>query len=239
MTTLAAFGSGDGAHCGLGDWYPEKEKALAAALKSSKPFDTGWYASKKEIASARIHRDGKDVHVEVSVSDDFDTYGMGRALVFGADPKGLEQVREAIYRAWSEAEENQKDNRSYAGYSVIRWSTEIPKWRKAKNVYPRERRKRYPKKESSWVETYIVNISEMDSPPGDNYHFWGWQSDPMEEHPEFAGALVSRPDQGVRPDPKLGIPKKTQEKFEEHAQSLKTTSLRIGDWEIKAWEDKE
>ena len=58
---LDVFKSGDGAHCGLTDWYADKEAALKAALESSLPFDTDWYASKKEIASARISSDGANV----------------------------------------------------------------------------------------------------------------------------------------------------------------------------------
>lgn len=54
METLDAFKRGDGAHRGLSDWYDEKEAALRAALEAHLPFDTGWYGSKHEIASARI-----------------------------------------------------------------------------------------------------------------------------------------------------------------------------------------
>jgi hypothetical protein len=240
MKTLKAFSSGDGAHCGLSDWYPDKEKALRTALKSGKPFDTGWYGSKKEIASARISsEDGKQVFVEVSVSDDFDTEGGGRSQVFGEFPVDLEQVREAISRAWSEAEENQKENREYAGYSVLHYSTEIPDYLRSPNVYPRETRKRYARKQAQCLDIYLVNVSQWGAktPPGDEYHFWGWQSDPMHEE-EGNGWLTSKPDQGQNPDPVLKIPKEVQEAFEDHAQSLKKTALRIGDWEIKPWDDE-
>ena len=55
MKQLNAFQNGDGAHCGLTDWYPDGHAELEQALKEKIPFDTGWYSSKKEIASARIY----------------------------------------------------------------------------------------------------------------------------------------------------------------------------------------
>lgn len=232
---LKEFQSGDGAHCGLGDLYPDKEAALVKALASGKPFDTGWYSSKKEIASARIFSgDGKTITVEVSVSDDFDTNGMGRKESPGS---GIEEVRETIYKAWDEANDDQKYNRQYRGYSIMHWSTKIKDyvWVRGKMVEKvvKTMKKKYPR----CMETYIVNASDFgaDRPPGDNYMFWGWQSDPMIE--EADGWLKSKPSQGDNPDKKLGIPKKTQEKFEDHANSFKITSLRIGDWEIKPWKD--
>lgn len=146
----------NGAHCGLSDWYPENEKTLLEALKSEEAFDTGWYSSKKEIASARISSDNGDtVLVEVSVSDDFDTEGRGQSLVFGVVPFSLEGVRDAISRAWTEAESNQKDNREYRGYSILRY---------------------YVKRPAVCFDYYLVNCSEYnDRPPGDNYYHWGWQ----------------------------------------------------------------
>lgn len=239
MKTLKAFTSGDGAHCGLADWYPEKEKALASALKSGKPFDTGWYGSKKEIASARIYSDdGKTVMVEVSVSDDFDTSGMGSAMVTCEGKPTLEFVREAIYRAWDEAGDDQKENRQYRGYSVLHYTTEVPKWLRGKNVLPRERRAKYPRKQAQCVDTYLVNVSEFceESPPSDEYHFWGWQSDPCIDG-EMDGTIDFKPDQGSKPDPSLKIPAKVREKLESHAQSCSDKSLRIGDWEIQPWRE--
>ena len=224
-TTLKAFRTGgmDGAHWGLSDWYPEKEKALVRALKSDKPFDTGWYSSKKEIASGRISSVNGTVQVEVSVSDDFDTEGYGSATA----KRDLESVREAIEQAWNEANSNQKDNRVYAGYALIHWSTKIPDWRRSPNVFPQETRKRYGKKQPQCLDYYIVNMGEFDSPPGDNYYHWGWQEDPDDES-EMAGATCN---------PEFGVPRKTIEKFEDFAQSLKSGSLRIGDWELKAWDE--
>jgi hypothetical protein len=157
---LKAFQSGNGAHCGLTDWYPDKEKALKRAIRSGKPFDTGWYGSKKEIASARIYSmDGKTVQVEASVSDDFDTYGNGAAQVFGAAPVSLEQVQQAIYRAWDEAENNQKDNREYAGFSILRKTRRYGCYVGGKPVGKSS-------VGESWVETLILPIGDF---PSDSY----------------------------------------------------------------------
>jgi hypothetical protein len=149
MKTIKAFQTGDGAHCGLTDWYPEKEAALQAAIDSGKPFDTYWYASKKEIATARIECDGKKIIVQASVSDDFDTIGNGESVI--AMPSSLDDIRAAIDRAWNQAEDDLRDNAIYLGYSVIH--------------------------KKSWVETYLTCIGGSDTPGGDNYHYWGWQDD--------------------------------------------------------------
>ena len=77
-TIFSELRNDDGAHGGLSDWYEEHEAALKAALDAHAPFDTGWYSSKKEIASARIRSDdGVRIKVDASVSDDFDTDGRG------------------------------------------------------------------------------------------------------------------------------------------------------------------
>lgn len=228
MKIIEEFQHGDGAHRGLSDWYPNKEAALALALKSKQPFDTRWYGSKHEIASARIHStNGKQIEVEVSVSDDFDTPGNGRTTCDAT----ISAIRKAISKAWSDAEKDQRSNRQYAGYSLIHWSTKIPEYLR-KNAYPRETRKRYRSKQSRCLDYYIVNCSDWcgfnDSPPGDNYHHWGWQSDDNEKSEHW----------GENPDPKFNLSADVQEKLEDFAQSRKKGSLRIGDWEIKSWEDK-
>ena len=204
MKTLKAFASGDGAHCGLADWYPNKEAALRRALKAGRPFDTGWYGSKKEIASARISSaTGKMVDVEVSVSDDFDTDGTGHA----SSQPNIEAVQSAIYSAWNAAQDDQRENRQYAGYSL----------RDLSGDYPR------------CLDYYLVDRSGfcLDRPPGDSYHHWGWQEDPNWDGEEA----------GTKCNPLFKVPAKTIEKFEEFAQSRKSGSLRIGKWEIAAWED--
>lgn len=103
MKQLKAFQHGDGAHCGLSDWYSDGRSELEQALKEGFPFDTGWYSSKKEIASARIRsEDGVRIKIEVSVSDDFDTEGNGYVSI---DEWTLDAVEQAVGKAWMKAEE--------------------------------------------------------------------------------------------------------------------------------------
>lgn len=228
MKVIEEFKRGDGAHCGLSDWYPEKEAALAKALASGKPFDTGWYGSKKEIASARIYSPcGKRVMVDVAVSDDFDTPGLGSS---DAEESTLDAVSAAISRAWDEAEDDQKGNRAYYGYALFHWTTKIPDWRRLPGVFPRETRKRYGRKHAQCLDYFIVPApgwEEMDGPPGDNYFYWGWQNDYHEGDDEASGQRCVEE----------GIPARTVARFEEFARAFSTGSLRIGDWEIRAWED--
>ena len=149
MKHLNAFQDGDGAHCGLSDWYPDGRAELEQALKEKTPFDTGWYSSKKEIASARIFsEDGVKIKVQASVSDDFDTEGRGYASTHDWT---LDAVEQAVGKAWTNAEAERDDNQEYEGFRVGR--------------------------EGRWEETFLVNIGwgENLSPPGDYYHHWGWQ----------------------------------------------------------------
>lgn len=200
MKKLETFTRGDGSHWGLSDWYPENEVALAAVLAEGVPFDTGWYSSKKEIASARIYSlDGKIVRAEASVSDDFDTPGRGSVT---ASEATIAAVAEAVAQAWEDAEIDRDANQTFEGFSILRGG-------------------------ESWVETYLVNIgwSEDLSPPGDNYHWWGWQYDGADDT-----VGVPHPD----------IPVETVQEFEKFANDWafgrsKHHTLRIGDWEIRAW----
>lgn len=150
VTRLAAFASGDGAHCGLTDWYPKQEEALLRALKSGKPFDTGWYSSKKEIASARIYTDYRQpcpgIFVEVSVSDDFDTIGRSGSMVI---ERTLDGISKAISEALEDAEVDRKNNQTYRGYSIHH--------------------------KGNCIDYFLVNCAGMDQPPGDFYQHWGWQ----------------------------------------------------------------
>lgn len=159
----------DGAHCGLTDWYPPLEAAITAALARGKGYawTTGWYGSKKEVASACIGQRDGEITVEVSVSDDFDTDGRGeRTIRF---TKNLDRIREAITAAREEAESDQKGNRTYAGFSVGRGDR--------------------------WEYTLILPAGlgmDWDCPPGDNYHRWGWQDiEDGEDRPEEIPAAVA------------------------------------------------
>lgn len=148
---LEGVKSGDGAHCGLTDRYPEVEDALENALASFDDFTTGWYSSKKAIASCRITRIGELITVEVSVSDDLDSEGLGSVTI---NEPTIESIDKAITEAWERAEADQKANRDYTGYSIIDGT--------------------------SWVETYIQQRNNgwmMDEPPGDSYHQWGFQNE--------------------------------------------------------------
>jgi hypothetical protein len=204
VKTLEAFQHGDGAHCGLSDWYKDGEVELAAALADHAPFDTGWYSSKKEIASARIRsEDGIKIKVEVSVSDDFDTEGLGYA---GTDDWTLDAIASAISKAWDKAEAARDENQEYEGFRIGR--------------------------NGRWEETYLVNIGwgENLSPPGDNYHWWGWQYDGADDT-----VGVPHPD----------IPLETVQAFEKWANNwawgrlpAENNSLQIDDWTITPWRDE-
>ena len=144
--------------------------------------------------------DGKVIRVEVSVSDDFDT--PGRASITASEAT-LEAIAGAVDQAWEDAEADRDANQTFEGFSILR----------------------HP--EDAWVETYLVNTgwSEDLSPPGDNYHCWGWQHDVADD-----SVGVPHPD----------IPVETVTAFEKFANDWafgrsKTHSLRIGDWEIVAW----
>lgn len=202
MKTLEAFQHGDGAHCGLSDWYKDGEAELTDAVASRIPFDTGWYSSKKEIASARIwSEDGAKIKVEVSVSDDFDTEGLGYA---STDDWTLDAIASAISKAWEKAETARDEGQEYEGFRIGR--------------------------NGRWEETYLVNIgwSEAVFPPGDNYHWWGWQHDETENN------------EGI---PNPDIPLETVQSFEKWANNwafgrTDEKSLTIGEWTITPWRDE-
>ena len=201
MKKLKAFQQGDGAHCGLSDWYDDGETELKAALDAHEPFDTGWYSSKKEIASARIRsEDGVTIDVEVFVSDDFDTEGRG---CVSTQAWTLSHVADAIGIAWADADEDQKGNAPYVGFSLM--------------------------KDGQCIEYYLLSDGTYDLPPGDCYHWWGWQHD---EDSSWHG-------QGV-PPPDLPLPAAAA--FENWAKrwmygGTKETSCVIGAWSLQPWED--
>ena len=163
MKKLKSFQQGNGAHCGLSDWYDDGEAELRAALDAGQPFDTGWYSSKKEIASARIwSEDGVTIDVEVWVSDDFDTEGRG---CVSTQAWTLSHVADAIGIAWADADEDQKDNAPYVGFSLM--------------------------KDGQCIEYYLLSDGTYDLPPGDYYYWWGWQHD---EDSSWHGQGVPPPD---------------------------------------------
>lgn len=160
----------DGSHCGLSDWYPEIEKGIKKALCLGRDavWTTGWYSSKKAIACACItHVDG-EILVEVSVSDDLDSEGSGEVII--RHTRSLDKVCEAIDKAWSLAEENQKDNQNYQGFSVLHKHRVYSMYAGGKPVGK-------GKMELSWVETYLLPTDESDFPPGDAYYKWYWQGE--------------------------------------------------------------
>lgn len=201
MFKLDAFQRGDGAHWGLSDWYEDGEAELKSALDAHVPFDTGWYCSKKEIASARIwSEDGIKIKVEVSVSDDFDTLGGGYA---STNEWTIADIQDCISNAWDQAESDRNENQEYEGFRVGR--------------------------AERWEDTYLVSIGwgENLSPPGDNYHWWGWQYDCADDtvgvpHPDIPVEIVQVLEQWAN-DWAFG---RTEEK-----------SLTVGEWTITPWRD--
>lgn len=147
----------DHAHWGPGDWYEDAKAAILTGLQRQEPWTTGWYGVKKEIQSARIsHLGGGEYLVEVSVSDDFDTEGLGDEKV--SNPT-LDDLRAALDVALAQADSNRRDNSTVAMYCV---------GHRAEDGTPRD-----------WVETYLLDVSgwDLEAPPGDNYFEWGWQGD--------------------------------------------------------------
>ena len=147
----------DGTKWGPTDFYDDVRENLGKAFDSGLDFETGWLCCKKEILSSQIVRVENTVTVSVSVSDDFDTEGVGHAE--GKVPKTKKAFFNLLERlgeqAHAEASDAQKDNRCFCGYSV---------GRKAKDGTPK-----------SWEFTYLVSVAGFDVPSGDNYHRWGWQ----------------------------------------------------------------
>lgn len=128
MTTIAEkmfddlAGYADGSHWGLTDIYPPHEAVLRYVLEQGWPdFDTGWWASKKEVCSARITREGREITCEAMVSDDFDTPGQGEVVVSDegeAMPALYDKIMEGLDAALAHAEEDLKCNQEYHGFSI-------------------------------------------------------------------------------------------------------------------------
>jgi hypothetical protein len=198
MKELKAFRNGDGAHCGLSDWYEDGEAELKAALDAHEPFDTGWYSSKKEIAAARIRsEDGVTIKIDVSVSDDLETEGSGYMSI---TEWTLDAVAQAIGQAWDKADKDQEDNAPYTGFSLMH--------------------------NGRCIEYYLLGDGTYDTPPGDYYHWWGWQ------HDELDGQDLPPPD----------LPLPAAAAFENWARRwahglTKDASCVIGAWSLQPWKD--
>lgn len=152
-----AFSGLDQTKWGPTDFYDDTRNHLLAALRSGLDFETPWMSCKKEILSSKITKVGGITTVAVSVSDDFDTSGMGEASkrirVKGFDDEQvIAQLEQLGSEAWELAENECKSNATYVGWSVG----------------PDDEHR-------SWVNTYLVNVSGLSYPPGGNYHRWGWQ----------------------------------------------------------------
>lgn len=164
----------DGAKWGVSDWYEKIEEGIKAALEQgpSAEWTTGWYGSKKEIASGRITCKGGKLICEAGVSDDFDTEGRGRVII--DHTTDLDKVRAAVDEALDAAGEDKRDNEDYLGFSIHH--IEPLKYTDYSESPPVEK----TRMAEQWVETYIRQHNDgymMDEPPGDNYHQWGWQED--------------------------------------------------------------
>lgn len=199
---------GNGAHWGLTDLYPDYLERVLKAVKDARDFDTGWYASKKEIVSGRIVRRDGTYYVSVSVSDDFDTEGLG--VVQFRYPRHVhknqiwQHISDRINEAWNLAIEDQRSNAVYAGYSIGEADDSDPPQSK------------------NWIWSYIQPVGygyELDSPPGDNYHSWGWQYGGINEE---ADKLTEEERTGM----------------EEWIENGGGEAKKFGRWVIEQWREK-
>lgn len=152
-----AFSGLDQTKWGPTDFYDDTRNHLLNAMRSGLDFETPWMSCREEILSSKITKAGGITTVAVSVSDDFDTPGMGEASkrirVKGFDDEQvIAQLEKLGSKAWELAESERKSNATYVGWSVG----------------PDDGSNR-------WVNTYLVSVAGLDSPSGDNYHRWGWQ----------------------------------------------------------------
>ena len=61
----AWYTGADAGHWGLGDLYPEAEHSLKELVESGKPYNTGYFRSKKDESYARIINNGREVSIEL------------------------------------------------------------------------------------------------------------------------------------------------------------------------------
>lgn len=200
--------SNAGTKWGPTDFYDHVRAALADAFASGLDFETHWLGCKKEILSSRVTRVGNLVTVEVSVSDDLDTPGMGR-VSFGVtsrttSDKFFERIESAGADAHQAAEEEQRGNRGYRGYRVGRILD--------------------GRRDHAWEFTYLVSTDGQDYPAGDNYRRWGWQ-----EAPDTADDF----DLTAHPE---AIPPDVAAKLAEGMIAGEATVV-CGDWQATAWRD--
>lgn len=218
---------GDGSHWGISDWYEEIEQALLAVLESDEDFDTGWYGSKKEIWSGRIIRSGDTFTLQGSCSDDFDTEGFAEVSLT-IDPSEppeatLERIRFGLAQAIDRAETNRKDNQLYCGWSIGQVDPETGK-------------------RKNWLYTYIQALGmaqDWDSPPGDNYHWWGWEDqDPDEAYGERSERVAEEQHEFNRmqyPD----LPDAIRQAFAEFIESCEADTITIDGWRADSWNEEE
>ena len=147
----------DGAKWGLTDLYEDFEDHVLSALREGEDFDTGWYSSKKECASARMIFSGDEIRVQVSVTDDFDTDGFAERskVVESFTPEEhLKAAKILVDLAWESALLCQSDNATVLMFKITH--------------------------RGRWVETFLAPVGDghnFKSPPGDCYHRWGFQGE--------------------------------------------------------------
>jgi hypothetical protein len=183
--------SGDSTRWGATDFYDQVKTALVAAMRSGLDFETPWMSCNKECISTQVSRTKGKTTVRVSVSDDFDTPGMGEASAHVmhhskvSDERIVCRLQELGDAAHQDAEDDRKGNADYVGYSVG----------------PDE-------KPYTWVLTYLVNAGGEDTPSGDYYFWWGWQDVEDDEEPrppedqipaEVADKLAEMMEEGISP----------------------------------------
>jgi hypothetical protein len=106
---------GDGAKWGISDWYSMVKEKIENALAKGPNYHwtSGWYSSKKEIASGKITcKDGKII-CNAWCSDDFDTEGRGSIVI--PFTNNLLVISYALDHAWELANENRMESRAYVG----------------------------------------------------------------------------------------------------------------------------
>jgi hypothetical protein len=214
----------DGAKWGVSDFYDEARESLLEALKSGEDFDTGYYGVKKEIQTGRVYRLGTTIYCEAWCSDDFDTEGHGdyEITVFDDDTAEqlLEQIENGLEHAADGAESDRKDNQVYQGWAVGR-------------VAEDGSRKDY------WY-TYIQPVGDgsyMDYPPGDNYHWWGWDDQDPEEDRDYHIPRTGEDQVEFNVTQYPELPDHVRKAFEEFAEGGSGDTMTLDGWRIDRWKD--